>query len=220
MRFKHILMHSIRHNRSINIWRNYSQLLTLIIGTIGYCLPVWDVASIGLHFNTFDLAEWTTLHPSVQFTAIPLIPSLALRIGVIGFVLLLHLTILSLGISKQVYWLSAGFAGIAMLPPLEVLGQMSLDLNYKQQLSVTLATWVGLSICYFFSRGKKKWTFKVILVVTAVSYIIGIITSRQLFIESHVPAETGMGLYVVIASIACLSLINRVEDVFLPYPYL
>jgi len=217
MRFKHILMNSILYNRSTNCLRKYSQLLTLIIGMIGYCLPVWDVAVVGLHFNTFDLAEWTTLHASVQLTPIPLIPSLALRIGVIGFILLLHLSIISLGISKRIYWLSAAFAGIAMLPPLEVLSQLSLDLNFRQQLSAALATWVGLCICYFFSRG-KKWTFNIILLVTAVSYVIGITTSRQLLLESQVSTETGVGLYFVVISIACLSLMNRVEDKF-PYPY-
>jgi len=217
MRFKHILMHSILYNRPTKTWWKCAQLFTLILGMIGVCLPVWDVAVAGLHFNTFDLAEWTTLHPSVQITPIPLIPSLALRIGVIGLILLLHLTILSLGVSKQLYWLSAVFAGITMLPPLEVLSQFSLDLNYRQQISATLATWVGLCICYFFSREKKEWPFSVILVVTAASYIIGIATSRQLFLESEVPTETGVGLYIVVISIACLSLMNRVEDQF-PYP--
>jgi hypothetical protein len=218
MRFKHILMQSILHNRPTNTWWKYFQLLIIILGLIGYCLPVWDVAPVGLHFNTFDLAEWTTLHPSVQFTPIPSIPSLAFRIGAIGLILLLHLTILSIGIPKRFYWLSAAFAGIAMLPPFEVLSHLSLDLNYRQQFSAALATWVGLCIYYFFNRGNEKWMFRVTLVATAVSYVLGIITSRQLFIESQVPAETGIGLYVVVTSIACLSFINRVEDEF-PYPY-
>lgn len=217
MKFKRILMQSIQHNVTKYSWQKHFQLLIIILGLIGYCLPVWKVAFVGLNFNAFDLAEWSTLHPSVQFTSIPLVPALAFRIGLIGFISLLHLELLAIGVLGPVYWLIAALAGIAMLPPIEALNHLSIDLNYRQQLSLSLATWIGLGICYVFKLGKNIWIRKVIVVVTAVSYITGIFTSKDLFTEIQVTVDSGIGLYVVATSIACLSFSKRVEDKF-PYP--
>ena len=118
--------------------------LLLALGLAGYLLP-WIVAPTApLTLNAYDLAEWTSLHPTQFGTplAVPLLLRLQLPVITLLVALLARGSLMKLLSVVIILLLS-----VAQLPPLEFLLIARNDSNYQQQFLLAVISLVaGLAL--------------------------------------------------------------------------
>ena len=109
----------------------------IIIGVIAaYFLPWWNQGAAGLSLGAYYIAEWTSLVAGVRENAIPLLPSLLLRLAIACWVIIAALVISLYSRLAAVVILLIG--SIALLPPLGAFSMGLNDVNYQQQAFVAL----------------------------------------------------------------------------------
>lgn len=185
--------HKTQKLNSLALW------LWLAVGLITYLLP-WVVnPGTGLTFGGYDLAEWTSLHPSVR--AGGLTTTLLLRLSP---VVLLVLFVLALRTQRftAMWWaafITITLGAIAMLPPLEFFTIFRDDPNYQQQMLLSVITLVGGFIAISGLLGHVSWYLVIVLgIIGIVVSGIGLTQSQRLMIDFSLPSQPGMGSFGMI----------------------
>ncbi|MGB1286955.1 MAG: hypothetical protein ACPG7F_10510 [Aggregatilineales bacterium] len=117
----------------------FSLELFACIALIAYVLPAITNPGAALTLNSFDLAEWASLHPAAA--ANNLQGSLFLRIQpvLIGVILAINLPV---NRRSALFWsglLLLGLIALALFPPLEFLTEPENN-NYRQQFFLSVLT--------------------------------------------------------------------------------
>lgn len=128
--------------------RNWLPVLLILLAALGYYLPwVWHPTA-GLSPGAYDLAEWTTLAPSIRFGTPSLLPSLFLR-GALGLLAILAVLLAATIASVALKWISRGLGvlfAVTLLPPLDFFTGAWTDPNYQQQIMIALGTLAVISV--------------------------------------------------------------------------
>jgi hypothetical protein len=114
-----------------------SEAVILALLLLCYAAPWADAGSHGLRMNAYDWAEWLSLHPAQRGAEPPLLISLALRLQLLGFGVLLAYSIPSSW--RWLFALSLLVLAAAQLPPLEFLSNNQ-DNNYRQQVFLAVSS--------------------------------------------------------------------------------
>lgn len=97
----------------------------------------------GMKMIAYDLAEWTSLTPSVRQSAPFLWTSLLLRIPFITIGLILTMTIQRFQVPQPTSWAILILMVIALLPPLEFFTIYRDDINYQQQCMLAITALIA-----------------------------------------------------------------------------
>ncbi len=180
-------------------------LLLIAILLTAYALP-WIVgAASALTFGAYDLAEWTSLNPTVREGNPPLVTTFWLRLPLACIGLLAAVQAWQ---ARSAGWRLA-FALIALLliaaqlPPLEFLTSASGDPNYRQQFSLAAVTLVGgLAAARLSSRARNAAALGT-AILGLLSSTAGMAGAYPLFADFQLRAGIGIGFAVeVIAFVA------------------
>jgi phosphoglycerol transferase MdoB-like AlkP superfamily enzyme len=176
---------------------------------LAYYLP-WVVnPAAALTFNAYDLAEWTSLPPSVRGGSIPLLAPFLLR-GVLGLLALLF-GLRALQHTDWQRWLHVLLAlglAITLMPPLDFFRGTFDDANYRQQFALGIGTLTGLVVLAALAG---RWLPALALrrieagiaALAMVSALAGEILAQGVVRSFNIPAPLGVG---VVAFVACLGL--------------
>ena len=184
---------------SIN-WSRPDFLWTLALFAaqlISYILP-WIVNSgVGLTFNAYDLAEWSSLHPTARFVEPVLFTPFLLRVTLSLFTLAWILMLVQLRIAWAT-WLAGGITlivAIALLPPLEFFTVFRDDINLQQQAALAVGTLLlgGISLSGVFNRF-QPWLSVGLLAAALVTGLVGLIRARTLMFALELPVQMGIGV--------------------------
>ncbi|MDW8172565.1 MAG: hypothetical protein RML73_08785 [Anaerolineae bacterium] len=116
-----------------------AEALIIALLFLCYVVPWTDAESHGLRMNAYDWAEWTSLHPAQRSAEPPLLVSLALRLHLLSFSLLLACATTKAW--RWFYAITLVMLFAAQLPPPEFLSS-SQDSNYRQQTFLAISTLV------------------------------------------------------------------------------
>lgn len=131
----------------------------LILALAGYYLPWYTHKTAGFTMNAFDLAEWSSLHPSVRSESPELVTTLLLRLPHLMIVAALALAANGLR-DPRLRWIVRGAAlalALRMAPPTDFFRTASDDPNYQQ---MALLTGFGLLLVVAalpLNRLSKRW---------------------------------------------------------------
>lgn len=175
----------------------------LAIALLAYCLPWLHNAGVSLSLNAYDLAEWTTLHPSVRAANPSLITSLLLR---------LPLPCLGLAIafgnitrSRIVKIILLGLLSLALFPPLEFFTSARNDPNYQQLFALALITFItGLVVPVFTSPKQKHIIVIVLMIVGLIAALVGTLQANSLMETFKLPAQLGLGIVLIVLTYIAL----------------
>lgn len=183
------------------------QMLFLIAGMIvalGFLLPAVVTVGAALMANTYDLAEWMSLHPAVRAETPTLLTAFLLRSSAIGASLLLIAGSPKRWHAVVVLLLST----VAMLPPLEIVRYPD-DLNYRQQVLISLSILaLGASLIVW-----RKAVFPVIAIVSIMcigGVIFAGLRAAAIFRSFGLTVELGLGWGVMLVGFA-LALITTLS---------
>ena len=161
-----------------------------------------------LTLGAYDLAEWTSLHPSQVNTTPALIVPLLLRI---------HLPIIALLIglsahtpkSRIVTSLIIIVLAISQLPPFEFLTIATNNINYQQQFTLAIMCLIGGLSAIVFSASRFTSLFNVILVsIGFVSAILGIEQAQGLYLQSLQENTVGIGVFILCFAYLVIGIVN------------
>lgn len=184
----------------------FAPWLWLTAGLIAYLLP-WIVnPSIGLTFGGYDLAEWSSLHPSVR--AAGLTTSLLLRLPPVLFVLMFALLAGNRRFSAE-WWgvgIIVGLVAVASLPPLEFFTIFRDDPNYQQQTQLAVITLAGGIIALSGLLKRVIWPLLAVMgIVGAGVSGAGMTQGYRLMTDLHLPTTLGIGGFATAAAFSLLT---------------
>jgi lysylphosphatidylglycerol synthetase-like protein (DUF2156 family) len=179
---------------------NYLTYLLLGIALFGYVLP-WILTSTSpMSLGAYELAEWSSLHPSQPTSSPPMLVPLLLRLQlvIISVLVALHAqTVLQRWIGLCVIALLA----VAQLPPLEFLTIARDNINYQQQFMLaTISLIIGGGLIV---RNPKQWQSiitVVLLSIGVISSINGLQQAQALYTLSLQEHTIGSGLIVTVGA--------------------
>ena len=177
-----------QHRLTIYLW--------LALGLGGYLLP-WILAPTApLTLNAYDLAEWTSLHPS-QFGT-PLIVPLLLRIQLPIITMLAALFARGTWV-RRLTALGIVLFALAQLPPLEFATIARHDSNYQQQFVLAVISFAAglILLAYPLSRRLIPIAIGMAAVGMAAS-LVGQHQAQTLYYMSLQEAAPGAGLGVTV----------------------
>ena len=174
----------------------------------GYLLP-WIIAPTApLTLNAYDLAEWTSLHPSQPHTTPALIVSLYLRVQ-----LLLIGLLIAINVRKR--WITVAgimIIAIAQFPPLEFILSETSNINYQQQFYLSVGSvLIGIGFSSFsVTRWRSLWNLAIAL-VGIITSTLGVTQTSELLVMSLQQHSIGWGFFVVAMSYASLGLLEAIH---------
>jgi len=147
-------------------------LAWLALALLIYALPWLKANSPALELNAYDWAEWLSLHPAERSTAPPLLLTLALRLHLVAWSMLL-----ASALPPRWRWrfvVVLALVAAAQLPPLEFLSSTQ-DNNYQQQAVLALLSLaLGLLARRFLSPDGLWWVMGGIGAIGALLLIISL----------------------------------------------
>jgi len=174
---------------------------TLAAVLIAYSLP-WVVnPGASQTLNAYDLAEWMSLHPQVRAGSPSLLAPFLLRM-----LLVFTAGLIAFSPSRRfspAWWLQViGVSGIALalLPAFEFFTSDFSDPNYRQQLSLTILTFVAGAIGLIFHHNHwSRWIIVSLMIAGVGSGLIGVAMGYSLMRDLGLPTGVGAGavLFVV-----------------------
>ena len=176
-------------------------LIALVVLALYACTLPWvNNPGAALRLSAYDLAEWTSLVPSVRGGSPPLLPTVLLRLpllilsGVIAF---------SKG-NRVIRAVIVLTAAVALLPPLNFL-QTPDDINYRQQFVLAVLTLISGGIGVSDRLGRWHPVIApIIALLGGAAALIGVLQGYTLMREYQLPAQVGLG--GIIFSGCCLGL--------------
>lgn len=173
----------------------------LLIALTAYALPwIYAVPQV-LALNAYDLAEWTSLHPSVRNQNPALMTTFWLRLTLT----LLTLLFAAWTIRKQhsvirfLYYVSLGILIILQLPPLEIINNPT-DSNYLQQLSLALASLLGLIAIRRSSDENHHQISLALSIAAGISAWLGFQQAHMLMGQFGLESTPGLGMVLFFAA--------------------
>lgn len=161
---------------------------------------------ISLSLNAYDLAEWASLHPAVRTSSPPFFTSLLLRLPLVFLACIIVLAMRPLIRHSLTLIAAIVLFSAALLPPLEFLTIYRDDPNYQQQFILAVLTLVlSLITLRIGNENYAHSLIPVIMLITALSGLIGLIQIMNLMGEFMLPVQPGIGGIVMI--VACFLLI-------------
>lgn len=165
------------------------------LGLAGYVLP-WIVAPTApLTLNAFDLAEWTSLHPTQFGTPllVPLLLRLQLPIITVLVALLANKSLMKLLAAVIILSLS-----VAQLPPLEFLTISRHDSNYQQQfLLAAISLIAGLTLLRWAPSRRLALATGCLAAIGLLASLVGQSQAQLLYQMSLQEGVPGVGLGVL-----------------------
>ena len=190
----------------------------ILIALIAYILPWITTATAPLTLGAYDLAEWTSLHPSQPYTTPALIVPLLLRIHLVIITLMIALSantdklrILAIIIIIPL--------SIAQLPPLEFLTIETDNINYQQQfILATISLIAGLGLTIFKPTRFVPYISIFLTGVGIVSAIAGLQQAQVLYILSLQENSWGLGIILMCLAYVTIAVMQfRLLDIKLPF---
>ncbi len=190
------------------------QVLLVLLALVAYCMPWLLNPGVSLSFGVYDLAEWTSLHPAVRASSLPLLLTLLLRLPLVCLAAIV-------GFSRSHILLRAAFVLIvtaALLPPLEFFTQYPDDPNYRQQfiLSLTALTIGGVGLSGYVSR----WHSIVGIIASfigAIASVWGLAQAYELMNAYHLTVKIGVG-GVLFIGICIIFGVTQIQETRQPKP--
>jgi len=186
--------------------------LCIIIAIIGYNLP-WIVSKgASLTYGAYDLAEWSSLNPSVRSSSL-LLTSLLLRLPPLCLAL-------AIGFRAHKFFsinaLLIIIITITLLPPLEFFTQFRDDPNHRQQFYIAVATLIGGALGLSGLLRGRQWLGTAFSSFLGISVsVIGLIQTYNLMRGFNLPVQIGIGMFTIVAAllgILVLAIIDQVQD--------
>lgn len=177
--------------------------LAIVGAGIFYFAPWSSHTATSLTFGAYDLAEWTSLHPSVRFVEPVLQTTLSLRLPP---VLLIIVFALAGGVPRfsWMWWFSLAVVlvgALALMPPLEFFAATD-DPNYRQQALLTVMALSGGLIALSGLVMRVRWPLISLLCAGAIlSAITGLRDAQALWDAFHIDVGLGVG---VVGFVACV----------------
>jgi uncharacterized membrane protein YsdA (DUF1294 family) len=174
-----------------------------------YYLPWIANRAAALSANAYDLAEWTSLHPSVREASIPLLAPFLLRAALGGLALLSGFRALRVlpGWLRLAYAALALWLALTLLPPLDFFRGAWDDSNYRQQFFLSVGTLVGLGMLSAAGRRASPRLLRraeaSLGLLALLSGLIGEILAQNVIRSLQIDAPLGVG---VVLLVGCLGL--------------
>jgi len=186
-------------------WQESTRLppsLTLdmvLIGSafIAYNLPWIASGTAGISLNGYDLAEWSSLHPSVVNMTPSLLTSFLLRLPLTCLALIIATSAPTPPFRSAAWWMMTMMfmlLTLTLLPPLEFLTTDRGNNNYRQMFA--LSTFTGLIGLSFVMGLMQKWHkyLTALLALTGLTASIGgIALGIDLYAGFFLPRGLGVG---------------------------
>ncbi len=177
--------------------------VTLVIIALYACTLPW-VSNPGaaLSLSAYDLAEWTSLVPTIRAGSPPLLPTLLLRLPLLWLAWLVAL-------QPGQRWgrgLAVLIAAVALLPPLQFVKTPD-DINYRQQFILA-----GLTLVVGLLGVSDRWVrwhgvlALAIAVVGAIGALVGTTQGYTLMRDYQLPVQIGLGGIVFTMSLVLIGL--------------
>ena len=181
--------------------------LLLALGLVGYLLP-WMVAPTApMTLNAYDLAEWTSLHPTQRGTplAVPLLLRLQLPVIILLAALFARGSPTRLLAVIIILSLSA-----AQLPPLEFLTISRHDGNYQQQFLLAVISLIaGLALLAYKPSRPMMLVAVGLAIIGLLSALAGQHQAQRLYQLSLQEGSPGVG--AVILAFVYIGMIARMH---------
>jgi purine-cytosine permease-like protein len=176
---------------------------------VAYYLPWIANRAAALSANAYDLAEWTSLHPTVRGASIPLVAPFLLRAVLGGLALLFGFRVLRAlsGWLRLVYAALALWLALTLLPPLDFFRGVWGDSNYRQQFTLSVGTLIGLGVlAAAWRRASPRLLRRAeasVGLLALLSGLIGEILAQNVIRSLQIDAPLGVGMVLLVA---CLGL--------------
>lgn len=175
-----------------------------MIAGLGFLLPAVVTVGAALMANTYDLAEWMSLHPAVRAETPTLLTAFLLRASAVGVSLLLIAGSRKRWHAVVIVLLCAA----AMLPPFEIVRYPD-DPNYRQQALISLSILaLGTPLIVW-----RQATFPVIAIVSVVcmgGVVFAGLRAVGIFRGFGLTVELGLGWAVMLVGFT-LAIITTVS---------
>lgn len=177
-----------------------TNLILALLSLFFFMIPWVINQGAGLTAGAYDLAEWTTLHPASRAQSPPLLTGLLLRLQPL---LILNILLLNIPYKSRSRWLAGSLLTLllclALLPPLEFLSSAE-DLNYRQQLGLSIATLItGFINVQSLLKRLQTVLIPLLLLAGIVAAVAGLsqtITYMQQYGLIAQPGPGGLGLTI------------------------
>lgn len=183
----------------------------LTIALIGYFLPWLITPTGGLQMGAYDLAEWSSLIPSVRQSAPFLWSVLALRVplAIIGVIFSI------ITAKNRRTWAIAILllTAIALLPPLEFFTIYRDDVNYRQQFIIAVCT-LFIGSVSILQQGQSKLRLLIIILCTGGCIACGIgMTQAYWFMQDFkLPVTIGLGGFMTIIGLLAIAMLGIIKQ--------
>lgn len=173
-------------------------VLCLVLATgCYYLLPVVTHETAGFTMNAFDLAEWSSLHPSVRSSSPPMLTSFLLRLPLVCLVVGLALAANGIREARS-RWLIRVLALaliLRLIPPTDFFSGASADPNYRQMallfgLGIVLG---GITLLLSPIRW-QQWILAAVLTTGVIAGWVGLSRTLVLLRDFQINYQTGSGL--------------------------
>lgn len=169
-----------------------TQILLLAVLLLGaYSIPWITSPSAGLTLNAYDLAEWTSLHPSARMVLPSLLPTLLLRWPLASIVLMVAF---SVPVPRWLRLCIVLVGAAALLPPVSFFTGDWNDPNYRQMLFLSMLVLLGglLGVSDWLRRQASAVMWG-IGVSAFISSLWGGLAGYDLFQQYRLPVQLGIG---------------------------
>lgn len=162
-------------------------------------LPAVTHYTAGFTMNAFDLAEWSSLHPSVRSDSPPMLTSFLLRVPLVILAVTLALAANSIQDTRW-RWLIRVLALALMLrliPPTDFLSSASADPNYRQMALLTVLGIVLVGVTVFIPASWQRWILLAGLTLGVIAGWMGLSRALVLLRDFQIDYQIGSGLIVL-----------------------
>lgn len=165
---------------------------------IMYSLPWISNPGRSLSLGAYDLAEWSSLHPTVKATTPPLLTCFLIRFPLVGLAWIVGFHSKDL-ITKPmllplVHTITVVLIAISLLPPLEFFTIASGDPNYQQQFVLAIAASIGGVIGLSgLLKALQPIILPAIILTIVLTSVLGLSQSLRLMLDFQLPSKVGIG---------------------------
>ncbi len=189
--------------------------ILILLALTAYSLPWIINPGTILNPGAYDLAEWTSLHPTVRNNNPPLLTTLLLRGQLVLLALIVAANTPRPTLTRK--WtlsaLGVFVLAAASLPPFEYFTEARNDPNYRQQFLLTLGIIVGgttgLSGRLYNMRG---WLVMVFAIAGLTSSSIALVQALELMQQYQLPTQAGIGGMGLAALYAILLVLMAMDN--------
>jgi hypothetical protein len=183
-------------------------LLLCLLMLLAYITPWMNSPAVSLSPGGYDLAEWTSLHPTVRAEQPPLLTTLLLRLPLMCIALITAFA--PLRTSPTLLKIVSGVLALALmvgqLPPPEFFTSAAGDPNYQQQFTLAFISLVGTLLAWsgLINRVRRLLIILVALGGAAAG-LVGVLSAAELLRGFALHAEPGAGSWLLaLCAVLCV----------------